>query len=167
MTGLDPSSAALQDGRGGVVLEESGEGVVRDLARKPAVGLQSRPAVIGRDPQRGADLVYPHAVHGSRIVNRKGDELYVSRGNIGAAYRQEHKDLVDSITSGKPIVELMQTADSSLTAAMGRMSAYSGRSVSWEFMTEDSKLDTFKHGITMNQAIESPGPAVPGRWTLT
>lgn len=113
-------------------------------------------------------IAYIKAINGgSRIVNRKGDELYVSRGNIGAAYRQEHKDLIDSITSGKPIVELMQTADSSLTAAMGRMSAYSGRSVSWEFMTEDSKLDTFKHDIAMSQAIESPGPAVPGRWKLT
>ena len=89
------------------------------------------------------------------------------RGNIGAAYRQEHKDLVDSIVAGKPIVEVQQTADSSLTAAMGRMSAYSGREVDWKFMTEDSKLDTFKHDLAAHQSMESPGYAVPGEWTLS
>ena len=78
---------------------------------------------------------------GSRIVDRNGEDLWAMRGNIGAAYRQEHKDLVDSIVAGKPIVEVMQTADSSLTAAMGRMSAYSGREVDWRFMTEKSELD--------------------------
>ena len=113
-------------------------------------------------------IAYIKAINGgSRIVDRKGNELYSARGNIGAAYRQEHKDLVDSIVAGKPIVELQQTADSSLTAAMGRESAYSGKKVSWEFMTRDSKQDTFKHDLTMDSSIESPGPAVPGKYELT
>ena len=104
---------------------------------------------------------------GSRIVDRKGNEIFSSRGNIGAAYRQEHKDLIDSIVAGKPIVELKQTADSSLTAAMGRESAYSGMPLTWEFMTEDSTQDTFKHGLKMTDAIESRGFAVPGSYDLT
>jgi hypothetical protein len=113
-------------------------------------------------------IAYIRAINGgTRIVDRKGNELYVADGNIGAAYRQEHKDLVDSIIAGKPIVELMPTADSSLTAAMGRMSAYSGQPVTWDFATTESKLDTFKHGITVDQSIESPGSAVPGKWPLT
>ena len=113
-------------------------------------------------------IAYIKAINGgSRIVDRNGKELYSERGNIGAAYRQEHKDLVDSIVAGKPIVELNQTADSSLTAAMGRESAYSGMPLTWEFMTEESEQDTFKHDLTMDMAMEPRPYAVPGEYPLT
>ena len=113
-------------------------------------------------------IAYIKAINGgSRIVDRNGKELYSERGNIGAAYRQEHKDLVDSIVAGKPIVELNQTADSSLTAAMGRESAYSGMPLTWEFMTEDSEQDTFKHDLTMDMAMEPRPYAVPGEYPLS
>ena len=104
---------------------------------------------------------------GSRIVDQTARTSGAMRGNIGAAYRQEHKDLVDSIVAGKPIVEVMQTADSSLTAAMGRMSALFRREVDWRYMTEKSELDTFKHDLAMHQSIESPGYAVPGEWKVS
>ena len=104
---------------------------------------------------------------GSRIVDKNGEDVWAMRGNIGAAYRQEHKDLIDSIVAGKPIVELQQTADSSLTAAMGRMSAYSGREVNWKYMTEESELDTFQHDLKMDQALTSEGYAVPGEWKVS
>ena len=45
---------------------------------------------------------------------------------IAAAYKQEHRDLIDSIRDGKPIVELRQTADSSIAAVLGRVAAYTG-----------------------------------------
>ena len=104
---------------------------------------------------------------GASIVDKNGEDVWAMRGNIGAAYRQEHKDLVDSIVAGQPIVELQQTADSSLTAAMGRMSAYSGKEMTWDFMTNTSELDTFKHDLTIDQAMESPGYAMPGEWKVT
>ncbi len=47
-------------------------------------------------------------------------------------YVQEHTDLIASIRSGKPANELKQVAESSLTAIMGRMSAYSGKTVTWD-----------------------------------
>ena len=50
---------------------------------------------------------------------------------------------------------------------MGRESAYSGKNVSWEFMTKQSKQDMFKHGLKIDDSIESPGPAVPGLYQLT
>ena len=40
---------------------------------------------------------------------------------------QEHTDLIESIRSGKPINELKNVAESTLTAIMGRMSAYTGK----------------------------------------
>jgi myo-inositol 2-dehydrogenase / D-chiro-inositol 1-dehydrogenase len=47
-------------------------------------------------------------------------------------YVQEHSDLIASIRSGKPLNELKQVAESSLTAIMGRMSAYTGKTITWD-----------------------------------
>jgi predicted dehydrogenase len=47
-------------------------------------------------------------------------------------YVQEHIDLVASIRKGEPLNELKTVAESTLTAIMGRMSAYTGQSVTWE-----------------------------------
>ena len=47
-------------------------------------------------------------------------------------YVQEHRDLIASIRAGKPYNELKSVAESSLTAIMGRMSAYSGKTITWD-----------------------------------
>jgi myo-inositol 2-dehydrogenase / D-chiro-inositol 1-dehydrogenase len=47
-------------------------------------------------------------------------------------YVQEHTDLIESIRAAKPINELKAVAESTLTAIMGRMSAYTGKAVTWE-----------------------------------
>lgn len=99
---------------------------------------------------------------GASIHNRSGKELWSMKGNINAAYQQEHKDLVDSIRAGTPIVELSETADSSLTAVMGRLAAYTGQEVDWDFVTERSELDLFPKDLTMNGPLASPSHAVPG-----
>jgi predicted dehydrogenase len=104
---------------------------------------------------------------GSKITDHKGKQIWSMKGSIGAAYRQEHKDFIDSITSGKPIVELRQTADSSLTAVMGRMAAYTGQEVTWDFVTKKSKLDLFPKDLKIDSKIASPGHAVPGKTKLT
>jgi len=56
-------------------------------------------------------------------------------------YVQEHVDLVASIKAGKPLNEGRQVAESCLTAIMGRMSAYTGRALSWDWVMNASKLD--------------------------
>ncbi|HUG54948.1 MAG TPA: Gfo/Idh/MocA family oxidoreductase [Vicinamibacteria bacterium] len=47
-------------------------------------------------------------------------------------YVQEHVNLVASIRAGAPINELRAVAESTLTAIMGRMSAYTGKAVTWD-----------------------------------
>lgn len=103
---------------------------------------------------------------GSRIFDRSGQKVWEMAGSIAAAYKQEHKDLVDSIRAGKPIVELRQMADSSLVAVMGRMAAYTGQTVTWKFVTEQSKLDLFPKDLTWGGELPKPGFAVPGRTKL-
>ena len=73
-------------------------------------------------------------------------------------YVQEHIDLLESITSHKPVNELKQVAESTLTAIMGRMSAYTGKAVSWE-QALNSKLDTFPKTLAWGPMAEPPFPS--------
>ena len=99
---------------------------------------------------------------GASIMDRSGKEVWSMKGDINAAYQQEHKDLVDSIRAGKPIVELAETADSSLTAVMGRLAAYTGQRVDWEFVTQQSILDLFPETLSMDESLPITPHAVPG-----
>jgi myo-inositol 2-dehydrogenase/D-chiro-inositol 1-dehydrogenase len=76
-------------------------------------------------------------------------------------YVQEHIDLLESIVSGKPINELKQVAESTLVAIMGRMSAYTGKAVTWE-QALHSKLDTFPKHLDIKGAMEEPPVPRPG-----
>lgn len=103
---------------------------------------------------------------GSRIIDRAGNIIWQTKGDIAAAYRQEHKDLVDSIRAGRPIVELRQTADSSLVAVMGRLAAYTGQKVTWDFLANESKLDLFPADLAWDGPLPPPQHAIPGRTPL-
>lgn len=109
----------------------------------------------------------------SKIEDYSGKEVWSMSGSIGDAYRQEHKDLIDSIRAGKPIVELQQTADSSLTAVMGRIAAYTGQRITWDFLTKEPRdsfekkvglhYDLFPKNLSMDGTLEFPGHAIPGK----
>lgn len=105
-----------------------------------------------------------------RLVGSKGtsDAKSLIRGTMpwrfeGPAnnpYQQEHADLIASIRAGKPLNEGKQIAHSTLTAIMGRMSAYTGQEVTWE-QAMNSKLDlvpkTFEMGPLPVQPVAVPG----------
>lgn len=56
-------------------------------------------------------------------------------------YEQEHADLIQSIRAGKPLNEARTVAEATLTAIIGRMSAYTGRAVRYDWALKDSQLD--------------------------
>jgi predicted dehydrogenase len=103
---------------------------------------------------------------GSKIFDRSGKKTWEMPGSISDAYKQEHKDLIDSIRAGTPIVELKQTADSSLTAVLGRLAAYTGQKVTWDFLTKESKLDLFPKDLTWTSSLPAPQHAIPGKTKL-
>ncbi|MCC9642392.1 Gfo/Idh/MocA family oxidoreductase [Rhodopirellula sp. JC740] len=103
---------------------------------------------------------------GAMIHDRDGNEVWSMEGDLGAAYKQEHKDLVDSVRAGKPIVEFKETADSSLTAVLGRLAAYTGKQVSWDFVANESKLDLFPENLDMQASLPEPSYAIPGKTKL-
>ena len=78
-------------------------------------------------------------------------------------YDQEHIDLVTAIRTNTPINEGENVAHSTLSAIMGRISAYTGQEVTWdEVMNSDLKLgkETYALGpIDLTPFIPLPGSA--------
>lgn len=70
-------------------------------------------------------------VNGYSITGANAWKRPKSEGDVDP-YVQEHTDLIASIRAGKPLNELKQVAESVLTAIMGRMSAYTGKAITWE-----------------------------------
>ena len=73
--------------------------------------------------------------------------------------------MIESIRSGKPLNELQNVAHSTLTAIMGRMSAYTGKAVTWE-QALGSK-ETQMPGRLEWASLPVPPVAVPGKTRLT
>jgi len=80
-------------------------------------------------------------------------------------YVREHKDLIDSIRCGNPLNEGQRIAESTLMAILGRMSAYTGREINWDWVLKASKLDLTpaKYEFGPN-AVD--GVAIPGETKL-
>jgi len=76
-------------------------------------------------------------------------------------YVQEHISLVTAIRTNQPVVEAERTAISTLTAIMGRTSAYTGQLVTWEEMLNSTvKLGPEKYEMGA-ASMEFPVP-IPG-----
>jgi predicted dehydrogenase len=84
---------------------------------------------------------------------------------LAKGYIQEHIDLVAAITSGKPVNESQRLAESTLTAIMGRMSAYTGKEVTWE-QAMNSKLDLWPKQELAFGPMPVPPVPMPGKEPL-
>jgi predicted dehydrogenase len=97
--------------------------------------------------------------------NIEGPNAYKFEGDSPNPYVQEHTDLIESIRAGEPLNEGRQVAESTLTAIMGRMSAYTGRAIKWDWVMNASKLDLSPEKYEMGDLPVRP-IAVPGQTEL-
>jgi len=95
-------------------------------------------------------------------IQQAGAEEYKCKVEGINPYVQEHKDLIECIVNGTAINEGVRVAESTLTAIMGRMSAYTGREVSWKWVMNASKLDLCPEKYEFGP-IAVPPVAVPGK----
>jgi predicted dehydrogenase len=95
----------------------------------------------------------------------KGATTWKFEGNEVNPYVQEHSDLIASIRAGKPLNEGRQVAESTMCAIMGRMSAYTGRAVSWDWVMNASQLDLTPPKYEFGDLPVAP-VAVPGQTPL-
>jgi myo-inositol 2-dehydrogenase/D-chiro-inositol 1-dehydrogenase len=76
-------------------------------------------------------------------------------------YQQEHADLIASIRDGKPLNQLQPVAESTLSAIMGRMSAYTGKAITWHEALS-SKEDLMPPNLSLDMKLPDPVVAMPG-----
>jgi predicted dehydrogenase len=94
-----------------------------------------------------------------------GDLDWRFTGENRNPYKQEHVDLIASILgNGRYLNEAKRVAESTLTAIMGRMSAYTGRSITWD-QALNSKLDLTPDAYSFSDLPVRP-VAVPGKTPL-
>jgi myo-inositol 2-dehydrogenase / D-chiro-inositol 1-dehydrogenase len=97
------------------------------------------------------------AVNAYRINGKKAYD-----GNAVGPYVQEHIDLIQSIKAGKPLNELRAVTESTLTAIMGRMAAYSGKVVTWDDAL-NSQVSTMPENLSETAKILVGKVPVPGK----
>ncbi|MBI5431842.1 MAG: Gfo/Idh/MocA family oxidoreductase [Planctomycetes bacterium] len=98
----------------------------------------------------------------SKIVDHEGKTIWLRDAKDDPSpYAQEHVDLVTAIRTNKPFNEAENTALSSLVAVMGRISAYTGREVTWEeALGSDERLGpaTYALGpVDLPRTVPMPG----------
>ncbi len=113
-----------------------------------------------------------------RVVGTKGS-AYMDSGNFiieGAKpfkydgpspspVIKQHADQIAAIREGKRLNEGRQIAESTLTCIMGRMSAYTGRALKWDWAMKASKLDLSPPKYEFGDLPMRP-VAVPGKTKL-
>ena len=83
--------------------------------------------------------------------------------NERSGYVQEHIDMIQSIKDGKPLNEARRIAESTLTCIIGRMSAYTGKKVMWDWAMNESKLHLMPDDVSKDAkppAIVVPQPGI-------
>jgi len=95
----------------------------------------------------------------------EGQNAYKYEGESPDPYVQEHADLIASIRGGKPLNEGRRIAESTMTAIMGRISAYTGRALKWDWAMNASKLDLSLPKYEFGDLPVRPA-AVPGKTKL-
>jgi predicted dehydrogenase len=97
----------------------------------------------------------------SAVGRIEGPNAYKYDGPTPNPYVTEHTDLIKSIREGKPLNEGRNVAESTMTAIMGRMSAYTGRALKWDWVMNASKLDLspakYEFGDLPVEPVAMPG----------
>jgi predicted dehydrogenase len=106
-------------------------------------------AVVGT---KGTSNPNSYTINGKSVFDRRKDN---------APYVQEHTDLIQSIRKGEPINELKNVADSTLSAIMGRMSAYTGRRITWKMALESAE-NLMPEKLEWDMKLQVPPVALPG-----
>jgi len=119
---------------------------------------------------QGCDRIVAEAVVGTKGKSQvdkytiSGDKSWRFTEKDNNPYVQEHTDLIAAIRSGKLINELKAVTESTLTAIMGRMSAYTGKVVTWE-QALNSKEDLVPANLDWGP-MAVPPVAIPGQTQL-
>jgi predicted dehydrogenase len=123
--------------------------------------------------QRGISTRVGNVIHGTRgtaNVDRASAFITGARpweyaGESSSGDLEMHAALIGSIREGRPINEGVRLAEATMTGVMGRMSAYTGRALKWDWAMKASKLDLGPETHELGPLPVAP-VAMPGRTPL-
>jgi predicted dehydrogenase len=123
--------------------------------------------------QRGISTRVGNVIHGTKgtaHVDRgsasiTGEKPWEFDGEGSSGDLAMHAALIRSIREAKPINEGVRLAEATMTGVMGRMSAYTGRALKWDWAMNASKLDLRPPKYEMGPLPVEP-VALPGRTPL-
>ena len=123
--------------------------------------------------QRGISTRVGNVIHGTKGTARvdratasiKGEKPWTFDGEGSSGDLAMHAALVRAIRERKPINEGVRLAEATMTGVMGRMSAYTGRALKWDWVMQASKLDLRPSRYEMGPLPVEP-VAMPGRTPL-
>jgi predicted dehydrogenase len=95
------------------------------------------------------------------IEDTKGQKVFTYNDPIHSGEVAQFENLIRSIRDGKPINECRRIAESTMTLILGRMSAYTGRAIKWDWAMKASKLDLSPQKLELGDLPIAP-VAVPG-----
>lgn len=95
----------------------------------------------------------------------RGEKPYDYPGPFENPRFLQWRAFIESIRAGNPLNYGKQVAEASLTAILGRMSAYTGRAINYQWVLKHSKLDLFPKKLEFGPLPVEP-LAVPGRTEL-
>jgi predicted dehydrogenase len=99
-----------------------------------------------------------------RVVIEGRSQVEYAWDNVDPCIKQ-HADQIAAIRQGKKLNEGRRIAESTLTSIMGRMSAYTGRAMKWDWAMNASKLDLGPDKYEFGH-LEMRPVAIPGRTQL-
>jgi predicted dehydrogenase len=123
--------------------------------------------------QRGISTRVGNLIHGTKgtahvdrgTASIEGEKPWDFDGTGSSGDLEMHAALVRSIRQGRPINEGVRLAEATMTGVMGRMSAYTGRALKWDWVMKASKLDLRPAKYEMGPLPIAP-VAMPGRTPL-
>ena len=123
--------------------------------------------------QQGTDGNVSEAVTGTRGTWTSGNYTITGdrpwnfpRRNDNQPYQEEHNALYRSIREGRPINDLKNVTESTLTAILGRTACYTGKVVTWEDVL-NSEQRLVPERITWDMQLPVPPVAMPGQTPVT
>jgi myo-inositol 2-dehydrogenase / D-chiro-inositol 1-dehydrogenase len=111
-------------------------------------------AIVGT---KGSAQLDKYTIAGANAWQRPKNESDVD------PYVQEHTDLIAAIRKGDPYNELKVVAESTLTAIMGRTSAYTGKAIAWDELL--ASTETLVPPSLQWGPMPMPAVAMPGQTT--
>ena len=86
-------------------------------------------------------------------------------GEKPVSHQVEHDEFFADLRAGRTPNDGQRMAQSTMMGIMGRMSAYTGKEVTWDFAMK-SKLATMPEKLTWDMKLPEPKPAEPGKTAL-